>query len=155
MSFGEMLGKIGGGKEDDRGWDGCMASLTQWTWVWVNSESWSWMGRLSCCSPWGHKESDTTAQLSWTELVVPHEPLNLPFPEKMSRIPCWRNMGGIWVGAKSLSWGHPWPTSFWPSHQLSTNVWVSPVDINRAWSDRRFPKSTHRLTRNNNERVKS
>ena len=25
------------GKGDDRGWDGGMASLTQWTWVWVNS----------------------------------------------------------------------------------------------------------------------
>ena len=30
---------------DDRGWDGCMASLTQWTWVWVNSGSWWWTGR--------------------------------------------------------------------------------------------------------------
>ena len=29
-----MLGGIGaGGKGDDRGWDGWMASLTQWTWV--------------------------------------------------------------------------------------------------------------------------
>ena len=26
-----------GGEEDDRGWDGWMASLTQWTWIWVNS----------------------------------------------------------------------------------------------------------------------
>ena len=25
-----------GGEGDDRGWDGWMASLTQWTWVWVN-----------------------------------------------------------------------------------------------------------------------
>ena len=25
---------------DDRGWDGWMASPTQWTWVWVNSRSW-------------------------------------------------------------------------------------------------------------------
>ena len=25
------------GKGDDRGWDGWMASLTQWTWVWANS----------------------------------------------------------------------------------------------------------------------
>ena len=25
---------------DDRGWDGWMASLTQWAWVWVNSRSW-------------------------------------------------------------------------------------------------------------------
>ena len=27
------------------GWDGWMASLTQWTWVWVNSRSWQWTGR--------------------------------------------------------------------------------------------------------------
>ena len=26
------------------GWDGWMASLTQWTWVWVNSWSWWWTG---------------------------------------------------------------------------------------------------------------
>ena len=24
-------------------------------------------GSLACCSPWGHKESDTTEQLNWTE----------------------------------------------------------------------------------------
>ena len=24
-------------------------------------------GILACCSPWGHKESDTTEQLNWTE----------------------------------------------------------------------------------------
>ena len=34
-----------GGEGDDRGWDGWMASLTQWTWVWVNSRSWWWIGR--------------------------------------------------------------------------------------------------------------
>ena len=28
-----------------RGWDGWMASQTQWTWVWVNSGSWWWTGR--------------------------------------------------------------------------------------------------------------
>ena len=28
------------GEGDDRGWDGWMASLTQWTWVWVSSGSW-------------------------------------------------------------------------------------------------------------------
>ena len=26
------------GEADDQGWDGRMASLTRWTWVWVNSE---------------------------------------------------------------------------------------------------------------------
>ena len=30
---------------DDRGGGGWMASPTQWTWVWVNSRSWRWMGR--------------------------------------------------------------------------------------------------------------
>ena len=34
-----------GGEGDDRGWDDCMASLTQWTWVWVDSRSWWWTGR--------------------------------------------------------------------------------------------------------------
>ena len=34
-----------GGVRDDRGWDGWMASLTQWAWVWVNSRSWWWTGR--------------------------------------------------------------------------------------------------------------
>ena len=40
-----MLGGIGGRRRrDDRGWDGWMASLTRWTWVWVNSGRWWWTG---------------------------------------------------------------------------------------------------------------
>ena len=31
-----------GGEGDDRGWDGWMASPTQWTWVWVDSRNWWW-----------------------------------------------------------------------------------------------------------------
>ena len=33
------------GEGDDKRWDCWMTSLTQWTWVWVNSESWWWTGR--------------------------------------------------------------------------------------------------------------
>ena len=43
-----MLGKIEGGRRrgrQRRGWDGWMASPTQWMWVWVNSGSWWWTGR--------------------------------------------------------------------------------------------------------------
>ena len=41
-----MLGKIEGRRRRGRrGWDGWIASLTQWTWVWVNSGSWWWTGR--------------------------------------------------------------------------------------------------------------
>ena len=32
--------RLRAGEGDDRGWDGWMASLTQWTWVWVDSGSW-------------------------------------------------------------------------------------------------------------------
>ena len=28
------------GEGDDRGWDGWIASLTQWIWTWVNSKRW-------------------------------------------------------------------------------------------------------------------
>ena len=48
-----------GGEVGDRGWDGWMASLTQWTWVWANSRRQWRTGSLVCCSSWGH---------SWTQL---------------------------------------------------------------------------------------
>ena len=41
-----MLGKIEGGRRrGDRGWEGWMASPTQWTWILVNSGSWWWTGK--------------------------------------------------------------------------------------------------------------
>ena len=50
-----MLGLRAGGEGDDREWDGRMASLMQWTWLWASSGS--------CC-----KQSDTSERLDWTEL---------------------------------------------------------------------------------------
>ena len=55
-----MLGKIEGGRRgDNRGWDGWMAPLTWWTWVWANSRSWWWKGgqaaathRVAKCQKW-------------------------------------------------------------------------------------------------------
>ena len=40
-----MLGGIGGRRRRGWGWDGWMASLTRWMWVWVNSGSWWWTGK--------------------------------------------------------------------------------------------------------------
>ena len=54
-----------GEEGDDRGWDGGMASSTQWIWVWVNSGSWWWKGRPGMKWFMGHKESDTTERLNW------------------------------------------------------------------------------------------
>ena len=57
-----------GGEGDDWGWDGWIISLTQWTWVWVNSGVGDGQGGLVCCSPWDHKESDRTEWLNWTDV---------------------------------------------------------------------------------------
>ena len=40
-----MMGKIEGGRRRGRGWDGWIASLPRWTWVWASSGSWWWTGR--------------------------------------------------------------------------------------------------------------
>ena len=56
-----------GGEEDNRGWDGWMASPTWWAWVYVNSGSWWWTGRPGMLQSMGHRESDTTEWLNWTE----------------------------------------------------------------------------------------
>ena len=37
--------RLRAGEGDDRGWDGWVASLTRWTWVWVDSGSWWSTGR--------------------------------------------------------------------------------------------------------------
>ena len=44
---GLMLGKIEGRRKRgyDRGWDGWMASPSQWTWVWESCRSWWWTGK--------------------------------------------------------------------------------------------------------------
>ena len=46
---------------------------------WFNGHQFGWalgvgdgQGGLACCSSWGHKESDTTEQLNWTELNYIH-----------------------------------------------------------------------------------
>ena len=63
-----MLGKIeAGGEGDDRGWDDWMASP-------LDGHGFGWtlgvgdgQGGLVCCGSWGHKESDTTEWLNWTD----------------------------------------------------------------------------------------
>ena len=57
-----------GGERDDRRWDGWMASPTQGHEFEQSPGIGDGQGGLECCSPWGHKESNTTEQLNWTEL---------------------------------------------------------------------------------------
>ena len=49
-----------GGEGDDRGWDGWMASPTQYTGVWASSRSWWWTGKPGMLQPMGSQ--------SWTWL---------------------------------------------------------------------------------------
>jgi len=55
---------------DDRGWDGWMASLTRWTWVWVDSGSWWWTGRPGVLQFLGSQRvgHNWATELNWTEL---------------------------------------------------------------------------------------
>ena len=55
------------GQEDDRGWDGWMASMTRWTWVWVNSGSWWWTGRPGMLRFTGSQRvrHDWATELNW------------------------------------------------------------------------------------------
>ena len=56
-----MLVKFKGRKKrGNRGWDGWMASLTQWHEFAKTPGDSEGQGNLVCCSPWGHKELDAT-----------------------------------------------------------------------------------------------
>ena len=52
---------------NDRGWDGWMASRTQWTWVWVDSRSWWWTGRPGVLQFMGSQRvrHDWVTELNW------------------------------------------------------------------------------------------
>ena len=63
---------LGAGREGDRGWNGWMASPTQWTWVWVTSGSWWWTGspdvlRFMGLQRVGH---NWVTELNWTEEFI-------------------------------------------------------------------------------------
>ena len=60
-----------GGEGDDRGWDGWMASLTQWTWVSVNSGTWWWIGRPGVLRFMGSQRvgHDWGTDLIWSDLT--------------------------------------------------------------------------------------
>ena len=82
QNFGHLLPKLthlkrpwcwerlnAGGEGDDRGWDGWMASPTQWTWDWVNSGSWWWTGRPGMLQSMGSQRvgHNWVTELNWTE----------------------------------------------------------------------------------------
>ena len=61
-----------GEEGDNRGWDGWMASPTQWTWVWVNSRSWWWTGKPGMLQSMGSLRvgHDGATELNWMNFSV-------------------------------------------------------------------------------------
>ena len=60
-----------GGAEDDWGWDGWMASPTQWTWVWRSSNSWWWTGNPGKLQSMGSQRvtHDWMTELNWPNFL--------------------------------------------------------------------------------------
>ena len=66
-----------GGEGDNRGWDGCIASLTRWTWVWGSSGNWWWTGKPGVLQSMGLQrvghdlanEQQQTCAWVWLEVV--------------------------------------------------------------------------------------
>ena len=61
-----------GGEGDDGGWDGWMASPTQWTWVWVNSGSCWWTGGPGVLQSVGSQRvgHNWATELNWLPKVI-------------------------------------------------------------------------------------
>ena len=62
-------GKTEGKKKGRRCW---MASLTQWTWVWISSRRWWWTGKPGVLQSTGSLRvvHGCEVELNWTELVL-------------------------------------------------------------------------------------
>ena len=73
-----------GGEGDDRGWDGWMASQTQWTRVWVNSRSWWWTGKPGVLWFMGSQRvgHDWATELNWAAVATGLEKVSFHFSPK-------------------------------------------------------------------------
>ena len=68
-----------GGEGDDRGWDGWMASPTQWMWIWASSRSWWWTGKPDVLQSMGLQR----VRHDWvTELNQCYDKLLVPVDEQ-------------------------------------------------------------------------
>ena len=71
-----------GEEGNNRGWNGWMASPTQWTWVWVNSGSQWWTGKCVVLQSIGLQRvgRDWVTELNWTEgkvnWIISHPKIN-------------------------------------------------------------------------------
>ena len=79
------------GMTEDDGW---MKSLTQWTWVWVNSGSWWWTGKPGMLQSMGSQRArhDWVTELKWTELMYYTLNLRISFYKSGTDNNCYFNI---------------------------------------------------------------
>ena len=97
-----------GGEGEDRGWDGWMVSLTQWTWVCINSGSCWWTSRPECAAVHGVTKSWTRLS-DWTELNHVEgidSPRRTILVDRLGDIPVWSMSKREWDKGK-------WDSDFW------------------------------------------
>ena len=72
-----MLGKIESRRRRGWwGWDGWMASPTQWTWVWASSGGWWWTGKPGVLQPMGLQSQ--TWLSNWSKLLAHRKSKKIP-----------------------------------------------------------------------------
>ena len=109
-----------GGEGDDRGWDGWMASPTQWRWVWASFWSW-WLtgkpGVLHTMELQSRTQLSDWTELNWTELNLIHEGSSFRTPHllilsnwgvKISTNEFWRNTKIQTITFCLLLFSHVW-----------------------------------------------
>ena len=146
-----ILGGVGGRRRrGDRGWDGWMASLTRWTWVWVNSWSWWWAGRPGVLWFMGSQKvgHDWATELNWTEVIRRLENL------KLSYLYCYswfwlltENSAGVINQEPQFSSTWASPGTPWASSQHSSEILMC-VPSSKSRSDRSLrdqPQNLHSI----------
>ena len=130
-----------GGEGDNRGWDGWMASLTQWTWVWVNSGSWWWTGLPGVLRFMGSQrvEHDWATDLIWSDTILLFIASGFTFTIRIihnwASLLLWLSLfipfGAISLLFSSSILGTYWPGEFIFQCRIFLPLqWIKPNEIN-------------------------
>ena len=115
--------KLKAGEGNNRGWDGWMASLTRWIWVWASSMSWWWTRKPDELQSMGSQRvgRDLVTELTdWpAERVWNYHPTRCSLVHLGAR---GLNLRGVFLGLKIFwncfvkfrpAWDTPSIPSFW------------------------------------------